>query len=147
MIADFQVAGDWSLPEAYRDAEFLIGEKAHNPIPIRSIHASGAVVTLSSDFDVSAMNPFVAMQHALTRGAESFETIGDVIEAYTINGAYLMRHEDKTGSIELGKFADLVVVDQNLFEISVDSIADTKVLLTLLAGKEVYRSPEFPEMQ
>ena len=147
VIADFQVAGDGSFPEVYSEAETLIGEKAHNPIPIRSIHDSGAVVTLSSDFDVSTMNPFVAMQHALTRGAESLETISDVIEAYTINGAYLMRHEDKTGSIELGKFADLVVVDQNLFEISVESISDTKVLLTLLAGKEVYRSPEFSRIQ
>jgi predicted amidohydrolase YtcJ len=47
--------------------------------------------------------------------------------------------EKETGSIEVGKFADLVVLDQNLFEIETHDISETKVLLTLFEGQEVYR--------
>lgn len=53
-------------------------------------------------------------------------------------GAYLMRQEDKTGSIEVGKFADLIVVDQNIFKIPIDQIGKTKVLSTYLEGEQVF---------
>jgi predicted amidohydrolase YtcJ len=49
-----------------------------------------------------------------------------------------MHHEDKTGSIEVGKQADLVVLDRQLFEIPVTELSDTQVLLTLLDGEVVY---------
>lgn len=53
-------------------------------------------------------------------------------------GAYLMRQEDKTGSIEVGKFADLIVVDQNIFKIPINQIGKTKVLSTYLEGEQVF---------
>ena len=49
-----------------------------------------------------------------------------------------MRQEDKTGSIEVGKFADLIVVDQNIFKIPIDQIGKTKVLSTYLEGEQVF---------
>jgi predicted amidohydrolase YtcJ len=49
-----------------------------------------------------------------------------------------MHHEDKTGSIEVGKQADLVVLDRQLFEIPVTELSDTQVLFTLLDGEVVY---------
>ena len=57
---------------------------------------------------------------------------------YTRNAAYVMRLEDKTGTIAVGKRADLIVLDRNLFEIPVTEISDTKVLLTLMDGKNVF---------
>jgi predicted amidohydrolase YtcJ len=51
-----------------------------------------------------------------------------------------MRQEQKTGSIEVGKYGDLIVLDQNMFNVPVNNIGKTKVLLTLLGGKTVYRS-------
>ena len=63
-----------------------------------------------------------------------------MIEAYTINGAYLMKLEDEQGSIEAGKRADLVVLDRNLFEIPAENISDASVLMTLFAGEVVYRA-------
>ena len=53
-------------------------------------------------------------------------------------GAYLMRQEDKTGSIEVGKFADLIVVYQNIFKIPINQIGKTKVLSTYLEGEQVF---------
>ncbi len=57
---------------------------------------------------------------------------------YTRNAAYIMRLEDKTGSIEVGKRADLIVLDRNLFEIPVTEINQAQVLLTIMDGKTVY---------
>lgn len=138
VIADFQLTGDFSHPENATWMEPLIGERAHKMLPIRDIYDAGATVTLSSDWDVSSLSPFVGMQNALTRGTQSLPSLDAVIRAYTINGAFLMRQEDFTGSIEVGKLGDLIVVDQNIFDIDVDRISDTKVLMTFLGGHLVY---------
>lgn len=143
VVADFQVAGDWSHPEVYQEEEWLIGHRAHGAIPIRTVYDAGATITLSSDYDVNDMNPFVGMQNALTRGDESLPDLQSVIAAYTLNAAYSLRQENLTGSLEPGKAADLIVIDRNLFEIPYNQINKTQVLWTLLAGEEVYRSDDF----
>ena len=100
------------------------------------------------------MNPLEGMQVAVTRRQpsegpgpawlpEERISLPDAIAAYTIRGAYLDFSEKETGSIEVGKLADLVVIDKNLFEIPPSEIYKAKVLLTLLGGKEVYRAPGF----
>lgn len=61
----------------------------------------------------------------------------------SLAGAYFMRQEEITGSIEVGKYADLVVLDQNLFDIPANQIAETQVLMTLLEGQEMYRREGF----
>ncbi|MCA9995133.1 MAG: amidohydrolase [Anaerolineales bacterium] len=143
VIADFQVAGEFTLPDYWEESAELIGDRAFDPVPVRSIYDTGATVTLSSDWDVSDLSPFVGMAHALQREQQSMPDLEAVIEAYTLNGAYVMRQETETGSLEVGKWADLVVLDQNLFEVSLDEMAETAVLLTLLGGEEVYRNPSF----
>ena len=100
------------------------------------------MVTLSSDWDVSSLSPFVGMQNALQRGEQSLPNIDAVIRAYTISAATLMRQEDKTGSIEVGKLGDLIVLDRDIITASVSSISKTNVLLTLLEGETVFSSPK-----
>jgi predicted amidohydrolase YtcJ len=80
------------------------------------------------------------MQNALTRGAQSLPDLASVIEAYTINGAYVMDQDHITGSIEVGKEADFIIIDQNPFEIDLNKISEIKVLKTILAGETVYQS-------
>ncbi len=67
---------------------------------------------------------------------------------YTLNGAYVMRQEQKTGSLEVGKEADLVVIDRNIFDLEAaknfDGIAQSVVLQTVVAGEEIFRAPNFP---
>ncbi len=58
--------------------------------------------------------------------------------AFTINAAFLNKHEDRTGSIEVGKLADLIDLDQNVFEIDPADISETRVLLTLFEGETVH---------
>jgi predicted amidohydrolase YtcJ len=63
------------------------------------------------------------------------------IVGFTVNAAFVNKHEDKTGSIEVGKLADLIVLDRNLFEIEPADISETKVLLTLFGGEAVHGDP------
>ena len=50
-----------------------------------------------------------------------------------------MHQEDMTGSIETGKFADLIILEQNLYQISADEISEVRVLETMLEGKTVFK--------
>ena len=67
-------------------------------------------------------------------------TLAEAIENYTINGAYVNFLDDQVGSIEVGKQADLVILDKNLFAIPAHEINETKVIGTLFAGCLVYLS-------
>ena len=64
------------------------------------------------------------------------------IRGYTINGAYANFVEQNRGSITVGKYADIIMLSDNLFEIPAAKIKDAHVLLTLVAGKTVYRAPQ-----
>ena len=138
VVADFQLAGEFTHPENFHEMQPLIGERAHQQLPVRDIYNTGATVTLSSDWDVSSLSPFVGMQNALTRGEQSLPNLKAAIEAYTINGAYVMGQEAITGSLEVGKAADFVVLDQNIFDVVPSKIADTQVLTTVLEGEVVF---------
>ncbi len=116
--------------------------------PIGSIVRDGAKVVFSSDWSVSSANPFEGMEVAITRmspyeatkvfNAEERIVLHDAIASYTINGAFVNFLDDKTGSIEVGKLADMIVIDRNLFEVPAREISDTEVLLTLLEGVPVH---------
>jgi predicted amidohydrolase YtcJ len=62
-----------------------------------------------------------------------------MLTAYTINGAYLMHQEKKTGSLEVGKAADFVVLARDLFEIPPQEIGEVEVMRTVLDGVTVYQ--------
>ena len=66
------------------------------------------------------------------------ESLPEAIAAFTINAAYVNRDESDTGSIEVGKLADLAILDRNLFDIPATQISDAKVLATLFEGKVVH---------
>lgn len=138
VTADMQVAGAFAHPNHWEENEALIGERANNLIPLKSLYEAGARVTLSSDWDVSTLNPFIGMQNALTRAPQNLPDLASVIEAYTINPAYALRQEKMTGSLEVGKFADMIVLDQNIFNIDINKISDTRVMKTYLAGRLVF---------
>lgn len=122
-----------------------------NVYPVKRIRDFGGVLTFGSDAPVDTRDPipFVSMEQALTRAEgdrvlNASQRIGihDALEAYTINGARLLSHDEQLGSIEPGKLADLIVLDQNVVELAeqgaADRISDTKVLLTIFDGRIVY---------
>jgi len=123
---------------------WLIGNRIDDMMPVNKLDQSGAIIAYGSDWDVSDLSPFVAIEYTATDDfylpkKTKDERVAWALRGYTLNSAYAMHQEDRTGSVEVGKYADLIVIDQNLFEIPAKNIHITKVLLTLLAGKEVYR--------
>jgi predicted amidohydrolase YtcJ len=68
--------------------------------------------------------------------------LGDSIRSYTLNGAYMLRREGRIGSIKVGKQADLVVLDRNLFDVPAHDIHKVRVMLTLMDGKVTYRAAD-----
>jgi len=154
VIANFQPL--WAYADDYvvdLTIPFIGEERAKWMYPIKSVIDSGGTVAFGSDWSVSTANPFPQIEIAVTRidawehdtdvlNPEQRITLEQAIDAFTINAAFVNHHEEKTGSIEVGKLADLIVVDQNLFDIDATAISDTKVLLTLFAGESVYGDPD-----
>jgi predicted amidohydrolase YtcJ len=67
----------------------------------------------------------------------------EVLRAITMNSSYELHQEGETGSLEVGKLADLIVLDRNFFDIPAEQIADIKVLQTVVGGRVVYQSDQF----
>ena len=65
------------------------------------------------------------------------------LAADTIGGAHVNFEERDSGSLEVGKFGDLIVLDQNLFALAPERLHEARVQWTLLEGREVYRAPGF----
>lgn len=150
VIANFQPL--WACADLYiqkMTVPILGPERSRWLYPIRSVTNTGAVIAGGSDWSVSSMNPLDAIQVALTRREiedepgppwipEEVVDLPLMIAAYTINGAYVNFQEQETGSIEVGKAADLIVLDKNLFELPRHEIHNAKVVLTMLEGQEIY---------
>lgn len=116
----------------------------------RSLIESGAPYTLSSDWGVSSLNPFRIMSTAMLRqakrlgwGAPPFTpeeriSLDQALRGYTINAAAAAWRDRDTGSLSVGKFADLIILDRDIFSTIPEELGETKVVLTMLDGKTVY---------
>ena len=149
VVANFQPL--WAYADEYITDLTLpfIGEERGNWMyTIRSVVNAGGMIAFGSDWSVSTANPFPQIETAVTRtDAEGddapfmpHETIdlATALAAFTINSAYVNGIDDVSGSIDVGKFADLIVLDRNLFDIPAKEISETKVLLTLFGGRPVH---------
>ncbi|MDX1390681.1 MAG: amidohydrolase family protein, partial [Acidobacteriota bacterium] len=144
VIANFQPL--WAYADPYiteLTLPFIGPERGRWIYPIGSLFRSGAVVAFGSDWDVSTPNPLEEIEVALTRRGTADEEwdvfipeerieLHDALAAFTINAAYVNHLEEQTGSIEVGKLADLVVIDRNLFAVEPSEISEAHVLVTLL---------------
>lgn len=153
VVANFQPL--WAYADDYvteLTIPFIGEERARWMYPIKSVYDTGATIAFGSDWSVSTANPFAQIETAVTRKSADDasipvfipeERIGldTALDAFTINAAFVNKHEESTGSIEIGKLADLIVLDRNLFDIEPADISETQVLLTLFAGEAVYGDP------
>ena len=116
----------------------------------RSLRDSGATLAFASDWNVAEMEPLIGIYTALTRKGldgkpqggwipEQTIDLETAIRGYTMNGAYANFVESNRGSITPGKYADLVLISENLFAIPADKIKDVKVEWTMIGGKEAWR--------
>lgn len=145
----------WATPEDTYISELTIPvvgpERTEWIYPFGAIANSGAVIAHGSDWPVTTMNPFYAIQVAVTRrGPDEVDRpawtpqhlmdLYTVLNGYTQGGAFLMRREDRSGSLEKGKRANLMILDQDLFAIPKTAIYKTEVLMTFYEGQIVYKN-------
>jgi len=154
VVASFQPV--WLYEDSYitdLTVPRLGPERSEWLYPLASVVESGAIVAAGSDWSVSSMDPLRAIEVALTRRSPEVEEgqvwlpeqrvdIETMLRAYTLAGAQAADLESETGSITVGKSADLIVVDRNLLAIAPQRISEARVDLTLFEGRVVYaRTP------
>jgi len=142
----------WASDEPYmRLSMERIGPRRSGYIyPANSIRKGGGLLAYGADWSVASANPFEGIEVALTRVEPNSNrppllpheavTLPQALRAYTLNVAYVNHLDKETGSIAVGKSADLIVVDRDLFKIPVKQIHEAKVLLTLFRGQPVFGS-------
>jgi predicted amidohydrolase YtcJ len=158
-LAELGVAADIQPAWLYLDTRTLTAQFGYDRLrwfqPLKSLFEAGAMAGGGSDHmqkigslrSVNPYNPFLAMWTTITRRAKWHEdrlhpeealSRDQAIRFYTNNNAYILFLDDRVGSLEEGKLADLIVVDRDLLTCPVDDIKDTRVLRTYLGGKLVF---------
>lgn len=153
VVADIQPA--W----LYLDARTLKAQFGNDRLryfqPLKSLFAKGVIAGGGSDHmqkigsmrSVNPYNPFLGMATTIERTARWFEgqlhpeealSREQAIRFYTINNAYVLAMDDRIGSLEKGKLADLIVLDRDLLTCPLAEIREAKVVTTYLGGKQVY---------
>jgi len=140
----------WPTPITSVDIAQAVGpERMKRLWPMKDVLASGANVVIGSDWPVvPSANPWIAIETLVSRqvpGATG-EPINagqrisrqQALDVMTRNGAAHMGRLDRGGTIEVGKFADFIVIDRNPLTVPLGEIHKTKVLMTFIAGEQVY---------
>ena len=133
-------------PDETNDAR--LGERVAYLCDFRSVADTGARLSLSADAPTAKLSPMLQIEVAmLQKSPEQTEalrdgktglTLEEAIRGYTMGTAHMIGWEDIIGSLEVGKRADLVVLDKNLFEIELDEIHEVNVMLTMMNGRVVH---------
>jgi predicted amidohydrolase YtcJ len=148
---------------------FCCGNIGGNPSnQFGSVENSGAMLSFSSDWPCSwPPDPLAGIQQAVMRevrrpvnmhgptpGAPNYSmpeeriTVEQAVTAYTKTGAYAMFAETKTGTLEVGKYADLAVLSQDVFTAPHEAIGNTHVVMTMVGGKVVFTyDPAIPAVK
>ena len=125
-------------------------ERYMRMMPLGTLAAQGARIGSSADYPVFDINPFINMYMMIERKELGKDevlppeadkiSLEQALRSYTIDAAYMLSSENYNGSIEVGKRADLVVIDRDIFSISTEEMAATEVLSTMVNGNLVFES-------
>lgn len=149
VTAEFSPVGWYASPFSQARADAGGAERAGRLYNVKGVLDAGGVAVIGTDWPVSSINPWVGFETLVTRKnpwndeLNQFHgqaiTMQQAIRVMTINGAWCMGIENQTGSIEVGKSADLIVLDRNLLEIEPrGNVHNAEVDLTLLEGRIVW---------
>lgn len=142
--ADMQIGNDGVLHADHQWAEPWLGEeRAVQLMPVAGLRAAGANLTLSSDWNVNELNPLISIANALELAGQPFPNAQVAIDAYTINAAKALGLDAVTGSLQVGKAADLVVIDRDISQAKPAQIRQAQLLLTMLNGKVVFQHANY----
>lgn len=139
------------LQSDWRTADRVWGRRGRYAYAFRSLLNRGTALAFGSDAPVAPLNPMMGIHAAVTRQDETGEpaggwypqerlTLAEAIEGYTIGPAHLSGKADRFGSVAPGKYADLVVLSRNLFDIAPADIPFATAWLTVFNGQVVYEA-------
>jgi predicted amidohydrolase YtcJ len=147
----------WACHEGQMDeltTPFLGPERTSWQYPFASLVRSGARLAMGSDWGVSTPNPLEEIEVAVTRVAPDMRgtaepflpgealALDEAIRAFTLGSAYVNHLDEDTGTIEVGKLADMAVIDRDLFAPDAGPIADGRVVATVIGGQLVFEAPD-----
>lgn len=116
-----------------------LGKKYVETNKFREIIDGGLILCGGSDSDVCDYNPFVGIHSAVNHPVKKHRiSLYEAIKMYTLNGAYAIFEENNKGSLEIGKLADIIILDTDIFKIDTENIDKVKVLCTIKSGKILY---------
>ncbi len=120
-------------------------ERARWVYPFKTLMKECLIVASGSDCPVEPINPILGVWAAVARKsfAEERLSVEEALKTYTVNAAYASFDEDKRGTIETGKLADITILSNNLAKVKPDDIGNVKVEMTIVDGKVVYVSKQF----
>jgi predicted amidohydrolase YtcJ len=141
----------WAMDEAQMRAlriPVLGPERARWQYPFRSLAQAGARLAGGSDWPVTTANPLLEMEVAITRtdtdardGPALFPeerlTLDEALTAFTLGSAFVNHREAETGSIEIGKQADLAILDRDIRAADAGPLGEATVVATLVGGTVV----------
>jgi predicted amidohydrolase YtcJ len=128
-----------------------VGERGRFAYVFREMMEAGILLSLGSDCPVASPNPFYGIHAAVTRRRrdgtpgggwypEQRLTVEEAVWGYTMAPAHITGQTARMGSLTPGKYADLVVLDRDIFAIDPMEIAETRPFITIFDGKVVYQS-------
>lgn len=129
-------------------------ERGRQYWPTRALLDAGALIVPGSDWPAAVPdeNPWIGVEAFVTRRdprgqvagelwKEQAITLDEALRIYTLNGAEALKLRGQTGSIEVGKSADLIVLDRHLFKVPIEDVGETQVRTTLFEGQVVFERP------
>ena len=134
--------------DMYWAEERLGKERLEGAYAYKKLLDGAGIIALGTDFPVEEVNPFLTFYAAVTRrdtnnypeeGFMANEALSreETLRGMTIWAAYSNFEEDEKGSIEKGKFADFIILDQDIMKVKAEKIPETKVLGTYVNGEKV----------
>lgn len=130
-----------------------LGERATEAFPFKSLLRQGAILTFGSDCPVETLDPLRGIHAAVTRrrldgspGPDGWHpeerlTVTEAVRAFTWGAAYAAGMERCLGTLESGKWADVTILEQDIFRIDPNDIPDAGIAATLVGGRFAYRAP------
>ncbi len=131
----------------------ILGQRGNRAYVFGDLLAAGTVLALGSDCPIASPNPWLGIHAAVNRRKPSGKpeagwypaqrlTVAQALWGYTMGNAIAAGQQNRLGSITPGKLADLVVVNQNIFEVNPAALAETTVVMTIFDGRVVFEAKE-----
>ena len=125
-------------------------ERFQSAMRIKDLMDAGIIVSGGSDWPGAPNNPFINIYYYVTRDTQDLGPVGidqkisrqQAIKVMSLNNAYMMFNENVTGSIEPGKFADFIIISDDILSVKEAEIKDIKALEAYVAGRRVYLAPD-----